>query len=111
MLSKEDIDRAAAEALPQIMARFKTELEEAAISQAKGVIRSEVGKFVREWVASEVIPELHKALVESKEGIISCAPAFAGQLSDALVKAMADAAKENLQSSYRRKELLQKLFQ
>lgn len=68
-------------AKPAIIESLKQELTRGITYDVKQAAMEEVKKTVIAWVTAEVIPEVVKSLVESREGLISVGPKLDLQLS------------------------------
>lgn len=110
MLTEDQISQAVADVLPNVLAGFKSELSESILREARGQAVALVNKAVTDWVASELVPEIKAALVESKQGLIATAPKLAESLTEAMVAAFSESVKKKLETSWERKKIFEALL-
>lgn len=78
----------------------------------KDAVGKEVTAIVREYVKTEIVPEISAVLVGQKAEILAGVVAGARIVGARLGEVIAEQALENLgERSYRRKEIVEKLFQ
>lgn len=111
MTTEEQVQKALAAALPDIVGALKEEIKNTVSYRVKEEISQQVNKTITEWYSVELVPEVLKVLAQEKEGLIGSIPKFATALNEALMASMLAKAKENLESSYRRNDILKKLFE
>lgn len=110
MLTKEQIDDTVKDMLPNIMAAFKEEIKETALSQARETVRDQIRVAVEDWVKENLIPEIIKHLAEEKDGIISTIPKMIDEITHSLSKSLCGDLNKNLSSSWTRKKIFEALF-
>jgi len=109
-LSKEQIEEILNDAKPSIVEGIKNNVVNSMTYDVRESLLQLVKAEVQEFVKTEIIPELQKELIESKQGLVSVAVNFAPVIVEELTKSMAESVKVNLESSWKRKEILTKLF-
>jgi hypothetical protein len=110
-MTEKDIQELLDKAKPAVIESLQKELAGSISYQVKQIASEEVVKFVREWIRDEVLPEIKRELVESKESFISVAVRTAPVIGEELSKHLTDTVKKSLENSYARGEILKKLFQ
>lgn len=110
MLTQEQINQAVSDVVPDVLRGLREEIKERALFAAKEAAITEVNKAVVEWVKSELIPDVHTALAESKDGLVSFAPKLAGEVTSALSSALMDALRKKLENSWERKRVFEALI-
>ena len=84
MLSQEQIQQAVTDAMPDVLRGLRREIEERLVRDAIQTASMAVNAQVTEWVKENLVPEVLKALAESKDGLINAAPVMAGTMVQAL---------------------------
>lgn len=107
MLTEETVQQILTEQAPSILAGLKEEISSAAIRQSQYIIEEEIGQHVRDWIKAEVLPELTKQLVESKDGLVSIGTKAAPLMCEQLANSLCEGLKKNLETSYSRKRLFE----
>lgn len=110
MLTTEQVNEAIADCLPNVLAGLRNEIQERALSEAKRVAIAEVNAVVVEWVKKNVVPEVHKTLTESKDGLVAMADDMAAGITQALADALTDQLKQKLKNSWERKKIFEALI-
>lgn len=110
MLTNDDVQKVADEVLPNVLRGLRRELEEQGLRQAKEVAQAAIGKAVQEFVTTEILPAVHVALAESKDGLIAMAPQLATQITEQLSKALRDSLQKKLESGWERKKLFEAII-
>lgn len=109
-LSTEQISKLLEEAKPSIIAG----LRDSVIQTAKWDMQATVSKLINDEITTfmkdEIIPEIHKQLVESKEGLITVAISTASTIAEELAQSMANELKTKLQQSYTRTKIFEAMF-
>ncbi|MDQ4680747.1 hypothetical protein, partial [Stenotrophomonas maltophilia group sp. RNC7] len=80
MLSQEQIQQAVTDAMPDVLRGLRREIEERLVRDAIQTASMAVNAQVTEWVKENLVPEVLKALAESKDGLINAAPVMAGTM-------------------------------
>jgi hypothetical protein len=109
-LTQEQISQAVASAMPDVLAGLRKEIAESALAHAKAAAHDAVRKAVGEWVVAELIPDINKALIESKAGLTAFAPKLAEELTGALSAACAETLKKKLENSWERQAIFKALL-
>lgn len=94
----------------ELVAHMVEETKQSISNQISWSLRDEISKLVKNFIADEMAPQIKSALTESKPAILLAVTKMSEELSEELAKAMLAEAKENLQQSYKRAEILKKLF-
>lgn len=110
MLDQEQVKGIIERHLPSILDGLKDELKSQVTYQVKDAAAREVATFVVEWVKKNVIPEVEKALIESKEGLIALGPLIAQRTNEALAEAFTESLKEALKNSWDRRKVFEALL-
>lgn len=97
-------------AKPAVIESLKKELTQGITYEARNEMSKMVQKHVTDWVKENIIPEITKTLIESKEGMISLGVKLAPVIVDEMVKSATETIKKNLESSWSRKEIFGKLL-
>lgn len=97
-------------ALPSVLEGIRKELVQTIDWQVKEDAAKIVSAHVTAYIQENVLPEITRQLVESKDGLI----ALGGALGPAVIAAMTDALmeelKKNLQGSWDRKKIFDAMF-
>lgn len=107
---KLDIESLLEEARPQVLESLKRELSQQISYDARNALSGEINKLVKQWVEDEIIPEVSKMLIESKDSILSSCVVSAEQIAKLLAESMLVKVKENVESSYKRNNIMEALF-
>lgn len=110
MLTEEQIQQVASEALPNVLAGLRREIQENALYHAKETAKKAVSDAVQEFITKEIVPEVHAALIESKDGIIAIAPALAKEMGEMLASALAASLAKKLETSWDRKKIFEAII-
>ncbi|WP_433705832.1 hypothetical protein [Paraburkholderia sacchari] len=110
MLTQEQINEAVQDAMPDILAGLRNEIAETAIFHAKLTAQDAVQKAVSGWIVDNLVPEILRALVEGKEGLVAMAPLFAQSMAAEMQKAFADSITKKLETSWERKKIFEALL-
>jgi len=110
MITQEQVSKMMEEAMPSIIEGFKKELTQHASWQIKEDATALMRKEVTDWVKANIIPEIHKTLVENKEGLIKMAPIMAQEMSNQLGEAFKESIKESLKNSWGRKKIFEAML-
>lgn len=110
MLDQETVKSIIDRHLPSMLESLKDELKTSVTYQVKDAAAREVSTFVVEWVKANIIPEVEKALVESKAGLISLGPILAERTNIELAEAFTASLKEALKNSWDRKRVFEALL-
>lgn len=110
MISNEEVQNIAADVLPNVLRGLRREIEESALREAKQAAQREVTATVEAFVKQEIVPEIHKALTESRDGLIAMAPVLAASISESLAEALKASIAKKLETSWERKKLFEALI-
>lgn len=109
-LTAEQVQEILEAAKPDIIKGLRDEI----VAQAKWDLNAEAGKLVRaeveKFVSAEVVPEVRKQLLEAKDGLIGVAVPLAEQIVATLAASLGEQAKKNLETSYKRAEIVKALL-
>lgn len=111
MLTEEQVQELIEKSLPSMINGMKAELRQSIDWQVKDQAAKIVGAAVQEWIKENIIPEIHAALVESKEGLVLLGLEFSKRAVAEIADAMANTLKTNLERSYKRSEIFKKMFE
>ena len=109
-LSDEQIQEILEAAKPDILASVKADLTEEVTRAIRHSATVEVEAFAREWIKGNVIPEVEKALIESKGGLVSLGVVLAEETVQALALSTTEALKSKLEKNWERKKIMEALF-
>ena len=110
MLNKEQFEKLLEDNLPSIMEGLKEELQSTVKFELTRVLSSELEEYTKQWVKENIIPEVGKQLVESKDVLMKSVVNGCSQIADMIIEGMVKQAKDNLQSSWDRKKIFKALF-
>ncbi len=110
MLSQDEINKLLDAAKPRVIESLQEEISKTISYNVLAQARETISKHVADWVVANVVPDITKQLIESRDGLISVGAKVAEQLADELVKGMTEQISENLKHSWTRREILEKLF-
>ena len=97
-------------AKPSVIESLKKQLADSVSYEVKSETCTLIREHVQTWVKENVLPEVTKAMIESKEGMISTGVALAPAMVDEIVKAMTLSISENMKTSWDRKKLFDALL-
>jgi len=96
------------------MKQVRDSVIEEAKSQAtwavKTAVASRVTEIIRQFVEDEIKPEILASLTKNKSILIEAALASAQDMAVEIAKAMTETVAENLGTSYKRKKIMEALF-
>ena len=110
MLTQEQISEAVNDVLPSVLCALKEEIKETAIRQAQSTLQEQIRLAVTEWIAANMVPEIHKSLTESKDGLVALVPKMAETITDLLVESLREELTQKLSRSWDRKRVFEALF-
>jgi hypothetical protein len=110
MFTPEQINELLEQAKPSVIESLKNDLRAQISWDTKNTAGELVRKHVTEWVQEQILPEVTKQLIESKESLVSLGVCIAPALMEALTKAFTDAVSESLKSSWQRKKVFDALL-
>lgn len=110
MLTEEQIKQAVQESLPSVLAGLKQSLQERAMQEAREVVTLIVRDEVQKWTAEVIVPELHKTLIEHKDGIVAAGPKLGAALVDTLIEGLSADFKARMSKDWERKQILKSII-
>ena len=110
MIASEKVQELLEAATPSIIEGLKEEVKRSIIWQVKDDAAKLVSEQVQTWVKENILPEVVKQLVESKEGLMQISAQLAPKLAETMVTSLAESFKENMESSYKRRDMFTKMF-
>ncbi|GAA4321994.1 hypothetical protein GCM10023144_01620 [Pigmentiphaga soli] len=110
MFTKEQIDRAVQDAMPDVLAGLRKEIAEQAVYQAKVAVHASVQKAVTDWINENLVPDIMATLTESKAGILSAVPSIAQGIAKALGESLVASVTEKMERSYERRKIFDALL-
>ncbi|WP_116521028.1 hypothetical protein [Achromobacter insuavis] len=110
MLSQEQIQQAVSDAMPDVLRGLRREIEDRLVREAIQTASMSVTAQVNEWVKENLVPEVLKALTESKDGLIAAAPVMAETMVQALNVSLQETITKKLESSWERKKIFEALI-
>ena len=109
-INTEQMQELIANQMPSILEGMKKELRETLTTQAVRCATDLVSKATAEWMNENLVPEIHRQLVESKDGLLVVAEEFGKELTIQLTEALSGSLKKRLESSWERKKIFSALF-
>jgi hypothetical protein len=110
MLTPEQMNDLLEQAKPSIIEGLKQQV----FSSFNYTMKEEAAKVIRDhvtvWVKDNIIPEITKQLVESKDGLIKTGLTLAQSLCDLLMESMVKELGKKLQNSWERTKILEAMF-
>jgi hypothetical protein len=73
-------------------------------------LAEEVNKIVKDFITTEIAPEIKAQLVENKPAILKAIAVMTEQFSMDLTEALLAQARENLNQSWKRNEIMKAMF-
>lgn len=110
MFSPEQIEKLLEDAKPQVIESLKKELLSTISWEAQNECAKVIREHVHEWLLENVIPDITKSLIESKDSLISLGVNVAPAVCEKLAEAMTTQISEKLNSDWKRREILETLF-
>lgn len=110
MLTQEQINESVQDAMPDILAGLRKEIGETAIYHAKLTAQDAVQKAVSGWIVDNLVPEILRTLVESKDSLVALAPMFAQSMAAEMQKSFAETISKKLETSWDRKKIFEALL-
>jgi len=98
-MNKEDIDKLLDEIKPDIKESLQKEMLSSLTYDVKQQAISQIASGVKQFVNDEIMPEIMKQLVESKEGLISVGVKAGPLVVDEISKAMCLTVSEKISIS------------
>lgn len=97
-------------AKPIVIEGLKNELKTSITYQVKADMLEEVRKHVQKWIEKELLPEVTKILIESKDGLICVGAQLGENIIYSMVEQLTLTVKKNLEQSWTRKKIFEALF-
>jgi len=110
MITAEQINEMLEAAKPSIIEGFKKEIANNISYEVKSAASKVIVEETTKWVKENIVPEVVKILVESKEGLISVGAKLAHPMVESLVESILKDFKKNLENSYGRNKIMEVLF-
>lgn len=110
MITVEQINEMLEAAKPSIIEGFKKEIKDGISWEVKNAAMQIVSTETQKWIKENIIPEIVKELIESKQGLISIGVKLAPKLVDALVVEMTKAFTSKLENSWERNKIFESIF-
>ena len=95
---------------PSLIDGLKQELQSGITYEVKQAVAEQVRDHITKWIQVEVLPEITKNLIESKEGFIALGPRIGEEALESLALSFTKSLKDNLNNSWSRKEIFKALF-
>lgn len=111
LLTPEQIEEAVSSTVPSVLAGLRKEISERALNSARETALAAINKAVSDWCITELVPEIHRTLAESKDGLVSMVPTMASGVIQAITDAMADSIKKKLETSWQRQQIFKALLE
>lgn len=109
-LSEQQISELIEQSLPSMTEGLKQDLQNHLLEQIKWSAQDEIGKFVREWIKGNVIPEVEKELIEATDGLIKVGASLANTMVTTLTAELTKELQKRLSESWTRKNILEAMF-
>lgn len=110
-MTPDDLKSFLEENADDIKAAVKARMIEGLLQTHRWQITDEVAAVVKEFVSSEIVPEVKKHLMDQKGPILEAALVGASEIGDSLSKAIAEHSAKNLTSdSYKFRQVMEALF-
>ena len=110
MLTQDQIDAAISECLPSVLEGLKASIIKSATYDAENAAREAIRAQTVKFVQEHVIPEVQSALIESKDGLIAVAPAFAKVVAETLLTEITKDLQKKLSSGWGRQKIMEAMF-
>ena len=110
MISEEMLQEALKSTLPSVLEGLKQSFKERAIRDAENKMSQVISETVATFMKEEIVPEIQRSLIESKEGLIATVPLFAGEITTLLAEAMTKELKKKLETSWDRQKIFEAMF-
>jgi hypothetical protein len=94
----------------ELVAHMVEETKKSITNQINWSLQTEINNIVQKFIKEEIAPEIQAQLVESKPAILKAVAVMADELSTDLAKALLETARENLNQSYKRSQILKELI-
>lgn len=109
-LSREQMDEILDEVRPSVLQGVKDDFQRMVHQEILSGARTEISAMVKEWVKENILPEVEKELVESKEGLVSVGKKMAQEIVVEFAKKMTEDVKKRLENEWDRRKILGALF-
>ena len=110
MLKQEEIQKLIEEVKPSVVEVFKRELLMEAEERAREAAEQVIVEHIKKVMAEEVLPEITKRILESKEGLISIGARIADEMAQMLAEAFTNELSDKLNNSWERRKILRALL-
>lgn len=109
-LDEQTINEIVSNLKPSIMEGVKNELQSSISHQVKQTILNQIGEYCKTWVQENIIPEIEKELIESKDGLIKIGTSVSEEITEEIAISMAATIKKKLENSWDRKKIFEALI-
>lgn len=109
-LSDEQIKDILEELKPSIVDGLKIDLQNSINTQIDYDAREIIGQLAKNWIKEHIVPEIEKALIESKDGLVSVGINAVDELTTALARSLTDMVKQKLENNWERKKIFEALI-
>ena len=110
MITAEQINEMLEAAKPSIVEGFKKEITNSITWEVKNAASRLIAAETEKWIKENIIPEIIKDLVESKEGFIKLGSTLAPAMIEVLTKSLIDSLKEKMEKSWDRNKVFEAMF-
>lgn len=97
-------------AKPDVIRSLKEQLTSRVSYEAVSRAQQEIVDHTVAWVKAEILPEITKQLIESKDGLIAVGAKVAVGSVEAVAESMIKTIKTNLESSWNKKAIFEALL-
>lgn len=110
MLTPEQVQQIITDTLPDAIAALKKEVAAKVVAEAQWALGDEIKNTVREWIKTNIAPEIEKSLIDSKDGILKAIAEFTNSYTSLLTKALLEDASAKLANSWDRKKIVEAIL-
>lgn len=110
MLTQEQIQQAVSDAMPDVLAGLKKEIQESAVMQAKNAVHAAVTTAVSDWITKEFVPEIKETLMREKDGLLAVVPEIGAGIAEQLQASLLDSLKKKLENTWERKKIFEAII-
>jgi len=110
MLNQEQINQLLEDAKPDIVNSLKKAVMEDLTREVNRNCVEVFKNHINSWLKENILPEITKTLIESKEGLIKVGVQVTTEINDMLAKSMVAHIKERLEKEWTRGEIFKALL-
>ena len=110
MITQEQLNDMLEAAKPSIIEGFKKDIQESINWEVRQTAASLIRREVETWISKNIIPEIHRQLVESKNGFLKLGTKLGEGLVEVLIENLLIVFKDNLQTGYKRRDIFKSMF-